>query len=421
MRALEAVSLVLNLGAFYMIVSLNKKLFRDPEKGGYGLKGVATLTFFQYITSWVMLRLSGVKPKPFEDGEWKMKLLLIVIFGVAPLASNMSLLLNPVATYQLFKLLQTPLLAVVEVVTGFRDMSPMRGVLMLGVMGGVAVAELGEHWAQVNPLISEFDKNGDGKWTPNEFRAYLKGGKAMGGKPQFVSLDTNNDKFLQGSEFDVLLQRPSRAPGLIWASLAVVLASSFKMFTGKLVRRGMTPAQFLLNLLPYSGMLLFSYAVLFEQETFVFLFTGAQGGGLGSQGMATFVASGLAAYFVQFTQAVAVGTTSALSHALIGQAKTASMLLLSPIIFGEDTTMRQLLGGGVAMLSLVFYAYVNVKEIEAGAANKSSGVAAGGVKAKAARGRSPGTGLLVQVPKAAASPKAGAAAKKAFLPMTPHA
>lgn len=49
---LPAVSLVLNLGAFYLIVSLNKKLFRDVEKGGYGLRGVATLTFFQV---WLLL------------------------------------------------------------------------------------------------------------------------------------------------------------------------------------------------------------------------------------------------------------------------------------------------------------------------------------------------------------------------------
>ena len=71
LRALEAVSLLINLMAFYMIVSLNKKLFKSRDKGGYGVTGVATLTFFQYITSWFMLRLSGVRAKPFERDEWK--------------------------------------------------------------------------------------------------------------------------------------------------------------------------------------------------------------------------------------------------------------------------------------------------------------------------------------------------------------
>jgi len=59
-------------------------------------------------------------------------------------------------------------------------------------------------------------------------------------------------------------------------------------------------------------------------------------------------------FFLCLAQAVAVGTTSALSHALIGQAKTASMLLLSPIIYGEATTTRQLLGGASAMVNTFF-------------------------------------------------------------------
>ena len=76
LRALEAVSLLINLMAFYMIVSLNKKLFKSRDKGGYGVTGVATLTFFQYITSWFMLRLSGVRAKPFERDEWKTRVTL---------------------------------------------------------------------------------------------------------------------------------------------------------------------------------------------------------------------------------------------------------------------------------------------------------------------------------------------------------
>ena len=44
-----------------------------------------------------------------------------------------------------------------------------------------------------------------------------------------------------------------------------------QVFTGKLVRRGMTPAQFLLNLLPYSGSLLLIYALVMERDTFGFL------------------------------------------------------------------------------------------------------------------------------------------------------
>ena len=51
---------------------------------------------------------------------------------VAALASNFSLSLNTVATYQLFKLLQTPILAVVEAFSGFRALSLTRALLMVG-------------------------------------------------------------------------------------------------------------------------------------------------------------------------------------------------------------------------------------------------------------------------------------------------
>ena len=75
-----------------------------------------------------------------------------------------------------------------------------------------------------------------------------------------------------------------------------------------------------------------------------------------------------AGYLVQFTQAVAVGATSALAHALTGQAKTASMLVLSPILYDEATSARQFVGGAVAMVCLVLYVYANVKETEVRAA-----------------------------------------------------
>eukprot|EP00802_Teleaulax_amphioxeia_P013860 Tamp_13915.p1 GENE.Tamp_13915~~Tamp_13915.p1 ORF type:complete len:533 (+),score=76.79 Tamp_13915:22-1599(+) len=408
-RILEALSLGMNLLAFYLIVSLNKKLFKDKDKGGYGLKGVATLTFFQYTTSYIMLCLTDVKSRPFEAGEQGLRWLLVVIFALAPLASNMSLMLNPVSTYQLFKLLQTPLLAVVEAVTGFRTVSLMRGLLMLGVTGGVGLAELGG--APAENLVEKFDLNKDLKWSSKEFQKFLESHNHKA-TCTFAQIDVNKNKMIEGAEFDMLYT--SRVPGLIWAAMAVVLASSFKMFTGKLVRRGMTPAQFLKNLLPYSGALLGLYALVMEKATFHELTLPAAQGGLGMHGMMIFGLSGLAAYFVQFSQAVAVGTTSALSHALIGQAKTASMLLLSPFFYGEETTSRQLLGGALAMVCLVLYVYVNVGEMEAD--YKAKGSASSNAKAKPARGRSPGGPLSIQPP---TSPR-GSKAKK-FIPMAPSA
>ena len=69
---------------------------------------------------------------------------------------------------QLFKLLQTPLLAVVELVTGVRALSFLRGLLMVGVTGGVALAELsGQHGG--SSVLSKYDDNGDGRWSKAEF------------------------------------------------------------------------------------------------------------------------------------------------------------------------------------------------------------------------------------------------------------
>ncbi len=65
---------------------------------------------------------------------------------------------------------------------------------------------------------------------------------------------------------------------------------------------------------------------------------------------------------MQFTQAVAVGTTSALAHALTGQAKTASMLLMSPMLYDEATSARQLVGGALAMACLVLYVVQGERE-----------------------------------------------------------
>ena len=81
-----------------------------------------------------------------RDRECQQRVAFILVVSIAPLASNLSLALNSVATYQLFKLLQTPLVACAEAVSGFRALSLTRGALMVGVSAGVAFAELGG-WA----------------------------------------------------------------------------------------------------------------------------------------------------------------------------------------------------------------------------------------------------------------------------------
>jgi len=169
-----------------------------------------------------------------------MRLALILITAVSPLASNLSLSLNSVSTYQLFKLLQTPLLALVEFATGFRSLSFVRGLLMLGVSCGVG-------WAEMGPALESQGHDGQ-----------------------------------------------SKGFGIVWALVAVCAASAFKLLSGDMVRSGMTPAQFLLNIIPYSTLLLMIYAIAFEPHALRQLAASTEEGGLGRGGWAIFFASGIA-------------------------------------------------------------------------------------------------------------------------------
>ncbi len=196
-----------------------------------------------------ILWLSGTRPKPFPKDLSRLRMALIVITAVSPLASNLSLSLNSVSTYQLFKLLQTPLLAVVEVATAFRSLSFARSSLMLGVSCGVGWAEMG------------------GSHGP---------------------------------------EGQSKSIGIIWALVAVGAASSFKLLSGNMVRSGMTPAQFLLNVIPWSTLLLMGYALVFEPHAVQQLAASQEEGGLGRGGWAVFFASGVAGSFVASVRACSV-------------------------------------------------------------------------------------------------------------------
>lgn len=197
---------------------------------------MATLSSWHYFAQCCILWLSGTRPKPFAKSQQTLRLALILITAVSPLASNLSLSLNSVSTYQLFKLLQTPLLALVEFATGFRSLSFVRGLLMLGVSCGVG-------WAEMGP------EGHDGQ---------------------------------------------SKGFGIVWALVAVCAASAFKLLSGNMVRGGMTPAQFLLNIIPYSTFLLMIYAIAFEPHALQQLASSTEEGGLGRGGWAIFFASGIA-------------------------------------------------------------------------------------------------------------------------------
>ena len=158
-------------------------------------------------------------------------------------------------------------------------------------------------------------------------------------------------------------EKTTKAAGIFWALAAVVATSTCKLTSAMVVRSGTKPSQFLLDNLPFASVLLMAYAAIFEPDAVRQMTQSWEDGGLGFHGWAVFVASGVVSYFLQFSQAVAIGTTSALTHALTGQAKTASMMVLAPILYGEITSPSQFIGGAAAMACLVVYVYVNVNEM----------------------------------------------------------
>ncbi|EKX34162.1 hypothetical protein GUITHDRAFT_119656 [Guillardia theta CCMP2712] len=269
LRILELMSLAFNFSAGLAIISLNKALFNQ-----------------------LCMRAGMLERKRFTKGNLADMLIVVLVVALAPIASNKSLYHNSTATYQLFKLLQTPVVAAAEVVLGVRSMSILRFVFLSGIVTGVGFAEIED-----GLTIS---------W------------------------------------------------GVLWAMAAVMLSSTLK---------GWTPAQLLLEVMPWSAALqLILVAVLGEYRSLSVFVKPVEEGGLGSGGMILFLSTGMAAFLVTWSQGIAVGTTSALSHALMGQAKTAGLTVLSAVLLHERISARQMMGGSAAMLSLVLYSWVNVRE-----------------------------------------------------------
>ena len=55
---------------------------------------------------------------------------------------------------------------------------------------------------------------------------------------------------------------------------------------------------------------------------------------------------------------------SALAHVLLGQFKTAIIMILATIIFGSTYSALQLLGAAGAILAILFYSQVTIREKE---------------------------------------------------------
>lgn len=72
--------------------------------------------------------------------------------------------------------------------------------------------------------------------------------------------------------------------------------------------------------------------------------------------------SGIFAFLVNFSGFLVMGNISALAHVLLGQLKTAMIMIGATVIFGSNYTLIQLLGALGAVLTIVQYSRITIQE-----------------------------------------------------------
>lgn len=73
------------------------------------------------------------------------------------------------------------------------------------------------------------------------------------------------------------------------------------------------------------------------------------------------ILSALLGFLLQWSGALALGATSAISHVVLGQFKTCVLLLGSYYLFGSNPGTTSILGATVAIAGMSFYTYLNLR------------------------------------------------------------
>ncbi|MFQ6643114.1 hypothetical protein Gotur_017962, partial [Gossypium turneri] len=71
--------------------------------------------------------------------------------------------------------------------------------------------------------------------------------------------------------------------------------------------------------------------------------------------------SGVSGFLLQWSAALALGATSAISHVVLGQFKTCVLLLGNYYIFGSNPGTTSICGAFVAIAGMSFYTYLNLQ------------------------------------------------------------
>merc|ERR1712028_63117 len=108
----------------------------------------AFVTFVQYVAMTIALEgmafLGLFVRRKFPAQRLKLRVALSLIIGFAPAVSNMSLQHNSVGTYQIFKTLQTPAIALGEYLLQRKIVSPVRGMWLTAICCCVSMATVSD-------------------------------------------------------------------------------------------------------------------------------------------------------------------------------------------------------------------------------------------------------------------------------------
>ncbi|KAL6555250.1 hypothetical protein OROGR_006508 [Orobanche gracilis] len=283
------------------------------------------LTFIHYVCSWLIMALLkslsilSLSP-PSKSTKYSSLLSLGIVMSLSTGLANVSLKFNSVGFYQMAKIAVTPAIVLAEFVLFRKRISTRKVLALTAVSVGVAVAtvtDLQFHFfgacialawivpSAVNKILWSNLQQQD-NWsalavvvTPCNSRSNFHFGSS-------------------GNSLSVLTQ------GLMWKTTPITLF-------------------FLVMLMPSldpPGVLSFNWN----------LYNSATIGG-----------SAILGFLLQWSGALALGETSATTHAVLGQFKTCVILLGGFLLFGSNPGPTSILGAATALIGMSFYTYLNLQ------------------------------------------------------------
>ena len=221
-------------------------------------------------------------------------LAIVVVVGIVTPLNNTSLKLNSVGFYQIFKLLVTPGVVLLEYLLDKKILSNARTLALTAVCICVLISSRADL----------------------EFSPY----------------------------------------GTICASIWVPFAALYKVHWGRVKRQySCSTLQLMHAVLPFATIVQIIISPLVDPPGLLdFQWT--------SEAIFWIGLSGIAAFLVNFSGFLVMGNIGALAHVLLGQLKTAVIMIGSSFLFGSHYSTMQIAGALGAIMSIVAYTHVTVTE-----------------------------------------------------------